>query len=217
MTELKEPCNLHTLGYLYNQLPQAAMVAFEKQCRENEDWQDRVDYVSYLLEELCLPQETPFDLVLTIINYEMLIRKEKIKITLDQLVQSEEESYELEIEIDKLLSKMEVLANAATEQAEEPTIAPFGTPQTLLDYPTASSALSPSPLSHSYRKRFAMFFPSGRKFLDATLQQLRSLLSSKKTGKREVLLRFPTSNNQAAAYAELIPSLTPEKIARIQE
>lgn len=203
MTDLTEPNAALTLRYLYHLLPPDATKAFEEQCRKKQEWQDQVDYISYLLEDLHLPLGTPFDLVLILLNYEMIIRKENIQLALSSFVKSEEESYELEIEIDQLLSKLEARVEAEEAASAHPTDG---------IQPAAEISADPRTLSQN-TPLFVTPIPRGRNFLDAKLQQLKQLLTLKKIEERETVLRS-SSSIQQEFFHDLIFSLDHNKIPK---
>lgn len=205
MTDLTEPTTAQTLRYLYHLLPPDATKAFEEQCRKKQEWQDQVDYISYLLEDLHLPLGTPFDLVLILLNYEMIIRKENIQLALSNFVKSEEESYELEIEIDQLLSKLE-----AWVEAEETASARLADrPQPSSEIPADPTRLSPGTLLSKTS------IPKGRNFLDTKLQQLKQLLTLKRIEEHETVSRFSSGVPQEF-YTDLFFSLNHNKIPKIR-
>lgn len=204
MTDLTEPTTAQALRYLYHLLPPDTTIAFEEQCRKKQEWQDQVDYISYLLEDLHLPLGTPFDLVLILLNYEMIIRKENIQLALSSFVKSEEESYELEIEIDQLLSKLEAWVEAEEATTARPT-----------DYTQPTSEIPADPTTLSLGTLLsATSIPKRRNFLDTKLQQLKQFLTSKKMEERETVSRF-SSSVQQEFFTDLFFSLNHNKIPKI--
>jgi hypothetical protein len=190
MNEINEPSNELLLRYLRGLLPATEAALLESKCTQDESWQDQLDYLQAVLDDLGLAEDIPFDLCLSLLNYELCARREQTLIALEAFVEAEEETYELELEIDKLLNHLEQLAHRKPPTISERLVSQA--PQALRPAPEFLD-LPPSRFTYP-----VYLVAVSVKFVGRVIHRGGSLLEELCQGKRKRSSRFPLTAAEPA-------------------
>lgn len=195
--KINEPSPEFLLRYTQGLLPASEVVIVEQKLAEDEYWENQLYYINAVLDQLEITEETPFDVALSLLTSELAAREEKTLIALSEFVKSEEDSYELELEIDKLLCHIEELVTASTYPKNE------SSPH-LVSYSNSITA------SHNWLSFIARFsalvknFTIGLRYISGTLQADNTLPVEKHQRKSRAPLRFLHPHHASYSSSNLL-------------